>query len=215
MDVRFRPLVWTGPRTPVAKRRSHAVFKAGWSDTLAKLEDELAKLKATEIIIEADFGESDIRLDGWPRAGARPVFQGIKVSFNTPNMGRLEYATDTHDWWQANVRAIALSLEALRAVDRYGTTSGRQQYTGFKAIEARPLSSFTTRELAVEWIANLFSEPQQANVKQVLSHTNNHISAEQKTVLRNAMFKVHPDHGGSTEMMNLMAMAEKALGFKE
>jgi hypothetical protein len=29
------------------------------------------------------------------------------------------------------------------------------------------------------------------------------------------MFKVHPDHGGSTEMMNLMAMAEKALGFKE
>jgi hypothetical protein len=191
------------------------VFKSGWTDTLYKLEEELAHLKATEIIIEADFSEGQIRLDGWPRNDARPVFEGVKISFNLPKVGRVEYATDAYWKWQSNVRAIAMGLTALRAVDRYGITSGHQQYTGFKSIEARPLSSFTTRELAVEWIANLFSGPQQANVKQVLSHTNNHISAEQKTVLRNAMFKVHPDHGGSTEMMNLMAMAEKALGFKE
>jgi hypothetical protein len=44
---------------------------------------------------------------------------------------RLVYATDVCESWQHNVRSIALGLEALRAVDRYGITRRGQQYAGF------------------------------------------------------------------------------------
>lgn len=44
---------------------------------------------------------------------------------------RLVYATDTCVLWQHNVRSIALGLEALRAVDRYGITKRGEQYAGF------------------------------------------------------------------------------------
>ncbi len=46
---------------------------------------------------------------------------------------RLVYATDCCDFWQHNVRSIALGLEALRAVDRYGISRRGEQYAGFRA----------------------------------------------------------------------------------
>lgn len=46
---------------------------------------------------------------------------------------RLVYATDSCDRWQDNVRSIALGLEALRAVDRFGISREGQQYAGFRA----------------------------------------------------------------------------------
>lgn len=45
---------------------------------------------------------------------------------------RLIYATDVCDYWQHNVRSIALGLEALRAVDRYGISRRGEQYAGFR-----------------------------------------------------------------------------------
>lgn len=47
--------------------------------------------------------------------------------------GRMVLATDVCEDWQHNVRSIALTLEALRAVDRYGATQGRQ-YAGFAGV---------------------------------------------------------------------------------
>lgn len=46
---------------------------------------------------------------------------------------RLVYATDCCEFWQHNVRSIALGLQALRAVDRYGISRRGEQYAGFKA----------------------------------------------------------------------------------
>ena len=46
---------------------------------------------------------------------------------------RLVYATDCCVFWQHNLRSIALGLEALRAVDRYGISRRGQQYAGFRA----------------------------------------------------------------------------------
>lgn len=46
---------------------------------------------------------------------------------------RLVYATDACEDWRHNVRSIALGLEALRAVDRYGITRKGEQYAGFRA----------------------------------------------------------------------------------
>ena len=38
--------------------------------------------------------------------------------------------------WQANVRAVALTLESLRAVDRYGVSQHGEQYRGWQALPA-------------------------------------------------------------------------------
>jgi len=38
--------------------------------------------------------------------------------------------------WRHNVRSIALGLEALRAVDRYGISRRGEQYAGFRAALA-------------------------------------------------------------------------------
>jgi hypothetical protein len=84
MNARFRPLHWTPPSTPDDKRRSRWTFKASWADTLAVLERELGYLDAHDVVIEADFTEADIRLDGWPRANARnPVHPGIRIAFDS------------------------------------------------------------------------------------------------------------------------------------
>jgi hypothetical protein len=135
----FRPLVaWTGQSTPAAQRRSRWWFKASWQSTLDLLERELRQLDATNITISADFREEDLRLDGMPRAGARtPQHPGVRIAFDSKH-GPLTYATDAYEIWQHNVRAIALGLEALRAVDRYGITRTGEQYKGWRQIEAPP-----------------------------------------------------------------------------
>lgn len=207
----YRPLIWTGPRTPAHQRRSRYTFKAGWSTTLNKLSYEIDQLRGTEVVFEADFREQDLRQDGMPRANARqPEFPGVKISFNTPNLGRLEYATDAYEFWQHNVRAIALSLEALRAVDRYGTTSGRQQYTGFKAIggdTAMPGRSRMTRDEAAQFIAEHQPSGDPALVKSLI------LSADERLSLwyRFAARRLHPDVGGSTELFQRLQEAKAVL----
>lgn len=137
MDVTFRALPhWPHPETPSHQRRSRWTFKASYMDTLWKLEYEVGMLGGRDVVLGAGFRERDIRLDGMPRSDARqPDHPGVEISFDSDH-GRLTYATDTCDLWQHNVRSIALGLEALRAVDRYGITQSGQQYAGFVALAA-------------------------------------------------------------------------------
>ena len=162
IEARFHPLdlaIWPGTQTPPGRRKSPQ-FRSTWGQTLDLLEAELRHLRAKDIVIQAAFESRDIRQDGWPRADARkPSFPGVIVSFQS-NVGPLRYATDVyHDgsyWvsgspgvpgrtlpmpgWQANVRAIALSLEALRSVDRHGVTKRGEQYVGFGALPRATLA---------------------------------------------------------------------------
>lgn len=135
-DFTFRALpVW--PYPPTSQRRGWSTFKAGWQDTLHKLDYELDRLSAYECVIGAGFRDQDLRLDGLPRSNAQsPQHPGIEISFSTKQHGRLVYHTDVCQRWEHNVRSIALGLEALRAVDRYDITASGQQYAGFRQIEA-------------------------------------------------------------------------------
>ena len=91
MSYTFRPLIWTGPRTPTYKRKSRWTFRANYSETLQLLKRELDMINASQIVIEADYAERDIRRDGLPRADARkPQFPGIRLSFNMPGVGRVQ-----------------------------------------------------------------------------------------------------------------------------
>jgi hypothetical protein len=142
MTLRYttRPLsdrTWLRPDSA----RKRAQFDATWSKTLQQLEREIEWLKGRDVVIEVDVREQDIRLDGMLRATARAETPAVVVAFESAKHGPMLYRADAyaHSWsnrpgWQENVRAIALTLEALRAVDRYGATETGQQYTGFKAI---------------------------------------------------------------------------------
>jgi hypothetical protein len=89
--------------------------------------------------------------DGGIYARATPFSPGVRVSFESRH-GPLTYSADRFSHWQDNVRAIALSLEALRKVDRYGVAGHGEQYRGWTAIGNRPAQM--TREQAAEFIAH-------------------------------------------------------------
>lgn len=118
-------------------------FNSKWSATIELLEREVAALKGRNLVIEMDVSEADLKLNGELRANARPSSAAVAVAFESKH-GPLFYRCDRFytNWahqgpeWQHNVRAIALTLEALRSVDRYGATETGQQYTGFKALPA-------------------------------------------------------------------------------
>lgn len=146
MQYRFRPLThWHQPET---KNRTPAYrFSAAWPDTLNLLGSETDKLGARLVVIEVDATEDEVRRDGMLRANARVGFPGVRISFESRH-GPLAYATDVYDGWKANVRAIALGLQALRAVDRYGITRTGEQYRGFTALPSGANTKMTREEAA-------------------------------------------------------------------
>lgn len=135
IDARFRPL----PHWPEKRKLRYmpSQFKSPYNKTLDKLEYELSKLSAKNIVIEAGFAMADIRNDGWPRGKSRPTHPGVILYFTSPD-GAMRFPAGTYAAFEANMHAIALTLENLRAIDRYGVTLGHEQYTGFKQIAAPP-----------------------------------------------------------------------------
>lgn len=136
--VEFRPLSESLP-APTYNGWNGSPFSASWTATVDKLVDELRHLKAEKVLLEVDVQESDLRLDGMPRANARAASPGVILTLiNVPVAGglTLRYPCSTFQTWEANVRAIALALEALRKVDRYGVTKRGEQYAGWKALPA-------------------------------------------------------------------------------
>lgn len=193
MDVRFRPLRWQGTSTPAHQRRSRYQFKAAWSNTLDLLDRELRHLSARDVVIEADFREQDIRLDGWPRSNARvPVHPGIRIAFESKH-GPLVYATDSCEFWQHNVRSIGLGLEALRAVDRYGVTRRGEQYTGWRQIGSGPAVITESPRAVLAELARLDADE------------------PLDRLLRFARRNAHPDQGGTSETWTRFEVASKAV----
>ncbi len=99
------------------------------------LKRELEHLEAEEVVLELEVHASQIRADGWIRQDATVRDAGVILGFKS-ELGPMRYAVDRFTEWQANVRAIALALEALRKVNRYGVAGRAEQYRGWLAIPA-------------------------------------------------------------------------------
>jgi hypothetical protein len=147
--LRLRPIeAWPGEMT---QKRKPSPFTANLSDSVYLLSRELKHLKVKDAVIQIAVTEGQLRLDGMLRADARPDHPGVILSF-TSEQGALSFPADRFTTWQDNLRAIALGLEALRKVDRYGITSNSQQYTGWLAIESG--GSKTSAEEARAFLAS-------------------------------------------------------------
>lgn len=181
MRYEFRPLgAW---RYRVTDDRPRCRFRASWADTLRRLASETEALGAPLVVLQVDAQPGQIRNDGMLYTRARVGFPGVLVSFGSRH-GSLSYASDRYDDWQDNVRAIALSLEALRAVDRYGVVRSGEQYRGWAAIEPPRASA---EQAAKDLLAGYGG-------------------------LTAALKATHPDHGGSADDFRKVMEARRVLG---
>jgi hypothetical protein len=178
MRLIFRPLERWDRKTDAA--RPHSPFRAPYQDTIDLLEREVRMLGARQVVIELAIQESDLRLDGQPYASTKPRHPGVTVAFESRH-GALKYTADKFATWTENLRAIALGLEALRKVDRYGMTSRGEQYAGWKAL---PAGGPTPEQGAAI----------------IREHGN----------LKRALLATHPDHGGDPEQFAAVQAAREA-----
>jgi len=191
-------------------------FRVTYSDAIQLLDRELDLLDATEVAVELDVDGSQIKNDGLLRASVRPASPAVRLAFQS-NQGPLIYATDEFEkptWrssgmqasWQHNLYAIALGLEALRKLDRYGITRRGEQYAGWKALpsgRAMP-PSHMTRDAAIALFAGLSEIP--------VEHFNTDPASLQYS-WRKARRLTHPDHNdGDQAAWDLVEQAAAALG---
>ena len=183
----WHPLTnWPGSRSK--PRRSP--FSAPPQKTLDLLKRELAAIGATEVTIYADFRPSQIRRDGWPRMGETAHSNGVILEFKLPGGLKVTYPCDAFDDCTDNLRAIALSLEALRAVDRYGVTKRGEQYKGFAALPPPIVTEAPmTIDQAKEFVRGLANK--------TIPHPD--VWLDWDHVYRWAVKVAHPDRGGDTK----------------
>ena len=191
-SVTFRPIdVWPKPHTrnpkPNPFRPRHGGWNAlmPWTDTMDLLRRELDQLRATNVVIQLDLSETQIRRDGLPRATAKVRdHHGVILSF-TCKHGPMRFITDRYAHWQVNVRAIAKVMEALRMIDRYEVTSDGEQYRGYLAIEEHSSAGATQVDVGISLVARHGS-------------------------VREALKATHPDHGGDREQFEAVQAAKQA-----
>lgn len=203
--VRFvaLPDKWPGRARPDGWKAKRSPFKGhNWSRIERELQEEIARINGRDITLALDIRRvGDFRADGGIRADASPVTSRLVISFTRPDGRRLVFPCDAYAFWQDNVWAVRLSLEALRSVDRHGVTQGDQQYEGFAALPPGAGHGGLTPESARELIAELSGFEIAA-----LAFPSVYVSAVQK-----ARKKAHPDAGGTTEQMQELEVAIRVL----
>lgn len=200
LEIRTEPIDrWPGELTV---GRTHAPFKANYSKTVDLLERELKMVNARAIVMQIAISADEMRIDGRVRANAKPSHPGVILSFTSAKLGKIRFACDRFWDWQDNVRAIALGMEALRKVDRYGITSDGEQYAGFRAIEAAEAARpFETVEQAAYFIASHVA-PDAGEIR-IAAIAEFVVEDEEwlDTYFKRAAKNLHPDTGGSDAQM--------------
>ena len=175
-----------------------------WPSTLkaAPIREWPGDLSRNRVRSQFKAGTAAWRNDGRPRAHATPEHPGVIISLDS-KFGHLSYPCDTFTTWQDNLRAVALALEALRKVDRYGVTKRGEQYRGFLALEATTApAGFTTADEALGFLGK-FIGLGAAEMKAILGAPGR--------ALRRAQRETHPDAGGDALTFQRVSLAEARL----
>lgn len=199
MNVTFRPI---GDEAR-AQHHERSRFEAGWEATLSLLSYELGKLEAKAAVIRLALESEDIRLDGWPRARAVPARPEVIIEWQIGSQWSRMAATK-YDHWQDNVRAAALTLDALRAVERWGVVEG-EQYEGLR-LELEPaVREISTREQAQSFVLDrLFVDD---------DHSLHSLATPDdiRKTYRRLASRLRPDAGGDPEEFRKLQQAKDLL----
>lgn len=201
---------WPGELTAV---RLRSPFSASRTETMHVLERELGHLEAQSVVLEIAVRPNDVRLDGRLRPTAKRSHPGVILAFDSKH-GPLTYPCDTFSSEDANLRAIALGLESLRRVDRYGITRVGQQYAGWKQLASGIALSagFETRESAAEFIVEHAVDAEGRHLYDLDDLDNNgHEGAFLTDAFRYASKRMHPDAGGDSDLFARLVAARDRL----
>ena len=192
-ELQCRPIEkW--PRE-MTRSRKRAPFHATYGATMDLIAKELRMLGAKAPVLLMALDESQIRLDGRPYAKAIPAHPGVILSF-TVGKQQMQFPCDAFQTWPENLRAIALALEALRKVDRYGVTKQGEQYAGWKALPP-PNGDHWTPAAARDFLRTIIGGRVDALP----------IAA----AIRECEIETHPDRGGNPSDFNKVQTARKLL----
>lgn len=201
------PARWPGGEQQPMAKRPKSPFKAGWTDTERILKSEIRQLNGRDTLLAIDIAPTGLNRHGGISADARIKNSAVVLEL-TSGADRLTFPCDAFNWWQDNVRAIALALGDLRRVDRYRVNRGKQ-YEGFKALGSGSGPGGAAQPLTVEQAAAIISKA----TKLTFSEWEITASSERAVLAcRAAKAATHPDvKGGSDEKFTEVGRAEAAL----
>jgi hypothetical protein len=176
-SIEAYPLSWPPgfPRTRIPKRHAQFDQVLTFGRARDQMIEELKRLRATDIVISSNI---PLRKDGIPTADfQRRIIKdhGVAVYFRMKDKPRV-LACDRWDRIEHNVRAITLTVEALRGLDRWGASD----------ILERAFMGLTALPAPEQWWDILGVPPQQD-------------IAVIEAVYKSKMRQAHPDNGGSHE----------------
>jgi hypothetical protein len=126
------PLHWPEGWKRTTTSRTHLPGHQPFGMSRNRLIRELRLLGAKNYVLSTDV---PVRRDGLPYADfRRPSDPGVAVYFEHRKR-RMCLACDRYAWIEDNVRAIALTIEALRGIERWGASDMIERaYSGFTAL---------------------------------------------------------------------------------
>jgi hypothetical protein len=128
------PLAWP-VAWPRMKNPQVAPFSAGWTTTINELQRVLDGLHCTNIVISSNM---KARIDGMPNVQARNnvLDAGVALYFSRNN-AEVCIPCDKFNTVDGNLRAIGLTLEYIRRMEKYGTSQMVDAaFRGFTALPA-------------------------------------------------------------------------------
>ncbi|HEY3347151.1 MAG TPA: J domain-containing protein [Nitrospirota bacterium] len=132
--VEAYPLYWPEgwKRTPEHARKRKYAFNQSFAANRDGLMEELRRLEAKNIVLSTNI---PLRRDGLPKADSRePQDPGVAVYFEYKGTARV-FACDKYLYARENIRAIALTIDALRGIERWGASDMMERaFQGFLAL---------------------------------------------------------------------------------
>lgn len=175
------PLHWpqNWPRSRAKQRSKFSTTHRSFSGLCNDVYHEIKLLGGHNAIVSTNL---KLRNDGLPYSQQRqPEDTGVAVYFTFKGQQKC-FACDRWEKMEENLRAISLTIGALRGIDRWG--SGDMVEAAFRGFEALPAPSSSNRP----WWEVLCTEKDAP----IVSIENNY---------RSLARKYHPDNGGSAEKM--------------
>ena len=180
------PLTWpAGWKRIPPYQRSHSPFKDPSTDrAMRDLMDELARLGARNIIVSSNL---KLRQDGYPYSQQpRNDDEGIAVYFTRKGKDMV-LACDKFAKREANMRAITKTIDAIRGIERWGSSDMMERaFTGFAQL-AGPM------DVRQWW--------------QVLGVSEDATEGTVADAYRRLRSKHHPDNGGDPAEFHAVQMA--------
>lgn len=189
-DFIYRPIdQWPGE---LSRTRVNSPFSAKLAQTLELLDTEMRAIRASSIVILRAFTAADFRRDGSFRTHSVASHPGVILVFESKKTGPVRMPCDKFVDWQSNLRAIALSLEALRKVDRYGVTRRAEQYRGWAALPPAAVDRSDVERAAAKLVSLSTGSP--GDVPKVVANPEAYT-----LIYRLAVRRWHPDATGGRQ----------------